>query len=134
NAGRGAKPSPAPRERGDRSRLRPVGEGLWVVTPSPALRPRPRAPSPAVRERRSKRHFRRNTNIHGDTQWYFPTTFASAPSDTDHASKSIANLFSNQNLSAQGASHLVDAYLEKSCSGPSLTDGLPNRTTTEVAV
>ncbi len=75
-----------------------------------------------------------STDVQGDTQWYFSTTFPSLPSDTDHASKSSAILFSNHNLSTQGAWHFVDAYLENSFSGPSLTDGLPNRATTESAV
>jgi hypothetical protein len=72
--------------------------------------------------------------LHGDTQWYFSTTFPSLPSDTDHASRSSAILFSNHNLSTQGAWHFVDAYLENSFSGSSLTDGLPNRATTESSV
>jgi hypothetical protein len=75
-----------------------------------------------------------SADVHGATQWYFSTTFPSLPSDTDHASKSNAILFSNHNLSTQGAWHFVDAYLENSFSGPSLTDGLPNRATTESAV
>src|SRR5229473_1102779 len=51
-----SKPSPASRERGDRSRKRAVGEGLTAKAaraPSPASGLRPEAPSPAVRERGS---------------------------------------------------------------------------------
>src|SRR5258708_3602304 len=45
------KPSPAPRERGDRPRERTVGEGFRHIDPHPSAGCRPPPPSPAVRER-----------------------------------------------------------------------------------